>query len=294
LKTYSDIVGDGGSNIVEQVVEHIEKINKRISNIKNIIAVMSGKGGVGKSSVTVNISSALAMQGFSIGILDADINGPSIAKMTGAHGQDLLKGESGILPAEGFLDLKIMSMDLFLNDDVTPVMWEAPSQKDAHTWRGMMETTAVREFISDTEWGALDFLMIDLPPGTDKLPNLVDLLPNISGTIIVTIPTAISQFVVGKSIHMATNFLKTPVIGLIENMSGQFCKHCGKKNDFFPSGKVEQQAKNHNVPFLGAIPFDSGIALSADEGQPYMRSFADAHAAKSIHQIAEKINQFVN
>jgi len=294
MKSYNDIAGDGGSNIVEQVIEHVEKIKSRISSIKHIIAVMSGKGGVGKSSVTVNTASALAMQDFTVGVLDADINGPSIAKMTGVHSQELRKGENGILPAEGFLGLKIMSMDLFLNDDRAPVLWDAPSQKDAHTWRGMMEATAVREFLSDTEWGTLDFLLIDLPPGADKLPNLMDIIPDLSGTIIVTIPTGISQFVVGKSIQVATNYLKTPVIGLIENMSGQICPHCGKKTSLYTSGKTEEQAGDHGVPFLGTIPFDSQIAHSADLGESYMNSHADSITAKSFHGIAEKIKNFVN
>ena len=293
MKTYKDIEGDGGSNIVEQVVEQLDKLKNRVSRIKNIVAVMSGKGGVGKSSVTVNLASSLKLQGYSVGILDADVNGPSIAKMTGSHNQKLEKGESGLLPATGFLDIKIMSMDLFLADDVTPVIWDAQSQKDSHAWRGMMEATAVREFISDTEWGVLDYLLIDLPPGTDKLSNIVDLIPQISGTIIVTIPTGISQFVVGKSIEMATSFLNTPVIGLIENMAVQFCRYCGKKDEFFPEGKVEEQAKQHNVPYLGSIPFDSQIAFCADRGDSFLSSYPEAEASKTINMLAYKVVQYL-
>jgi ATP-binding protein involved in chromosome partitioning len=185
-------------------------------------------------------------------------------------------------------------MDLFLNDDVSPVLWQAPTQKDAYTWRGMMEATAVREFISDTEWGELDFLMIDLPPGTDKLPNLIDLLPQISGTMIVTIPTGISQFVVGKSIHMAASVLNTPVIGLIENMCGQSCPHCGKANDLFQVGLGREQAEKHNIPFLGSIPFDSQLALCADKGKAFMESFPGSSAAISLSDIAAGLQQFVS
>lgn len=294
MKKYSDIVGDGGSDIVGQVTKQLNKLNERLNSIKYIVAVMSGKGGVGKSSVAVNLSSALSILGHSVGILDADVNGPAIAKMTGTHDQETIKSGSSILPVKGFLDLKVMSMDLFLNDDNTPVVWEAASQENAHAWRGLMEATAVREFAADTEWGALDYLIIDLPPGTDKLPNLVDVLPWISGAIIVTIPTGISQFVVGKSIQMTTEFLNIPVIGLIENMSGRFCPNCGEPDPLFPKGNVAQQAKNHNVPFLGSIPFDVQIANAADEGISYMAGFAKMNGAQAIREITEKVIRFLN
>ena len=133
-----------------------------------------------------------------------------------------------------------------------------------------------------------------LTPGTDKLPNLVDLLPQISGTVIVTIPSAISQFVVGKSIQMATTFLNTPVIGIIENMSGPFCRHCGEKIDLFPEGMVEEQAKNHGIPFLGSIPFDPHLAACADKGKSFMNDFSDTEAGKSLYNLSAKILEYFN
>ena len=182
MKKYHDIKGDGGSNILAQVEEQTNRLQTRMASIRNIITVMSGKGGVGKSSITVNLASAFALKDQSVGILDADINGPSIAKMTGVRDYKLQYDNSGIKPASSKLDMKIMSMDLFLPEDSTPVLWVAPTQKDSYTWRGMMETAAVREFLSDTNWGELNTLFIDLPPGTDKLPNLADLLPKITGS----------------------------------------------------------------------------------------------------------------
>ncbi|MFQ5630211.1 MAG: Mrp/NBP35 family ATP-binding protein [bacterium] len=292
MKTYKDITGDGGSNIVAQVTEQVNRLKARMASVKHIIAVMSGKGGVGKSQVTANLAQALALDGLKVGILDADINGPSIAKMTGAHGQKLQRGKSGMLPATR-MGIKIMSMDLFLPADSAPVIWNAPSQNDTFTWRGMMETAAIREFLSDTEWGALDFLLIDLPPGTDKLPHLVDLLPQISGTVIVTIPSGVSQFVVGKSIQMAREVLKTPVIGLVENMSAFVCTHCGKEETLFPSGHVEKLAKRFEVPFLGKIPFDPRMALAADEGKAFMQQFGESVAGKVVLKIANDIRKFV-
>ena len=161
MKTYNDIAGDGGSNIVEQVTAQQNRLKSRMDSVRHIVAVMSGKGGGGKSSVVVNLASALALQDYSVGILDADINGASMAKMTGVRGQALETGETGVIPAMAARNLKVMSIDLFLPDDSTPVIWDAPTQKDAYTWRGMMETKAIREFLSDTEWGELDFLVID-------------------------------------------------------------------------------------------------------------------------------------
>ena len=293
MKTYKDIAGDGGSNIVEQVTAQQDRVKSRMAHVRNIVAVMSGKGGVGKSSVVVNLGSAFALQGYSVGILDADINGSSIAKMTGVRGQPQETGESGMMPTAAARNLTVMSIDLFLPDDTTPVVWDAPTQKDAYTWRGMMETAAVREFLSDTEWGELDFLFIDLPPGTDKLPNMLDLLPEISGTIIVTIPSELSQFVVGKSIRMARELLRTPVIGLVENMSSYVCSHCDHEEKLFPGSVVEGLAEKHDVPYLGRIPFDPRMVVCADAGSLYMQEHGDLPAANAIGQIAERVGEFL-
>ena len=292
MKTYKDIVGDGGSNIVGQVSAQQDRVKSRLATVRHIVAVMSGKGGVGKSSVVVNLASAFALQDYSVGILDADINGSSIAKMTGVRGQPLETVETGMMPTAAARNIKVMSIDLFLPDDSTPVMWDAPTQKDAYAWRGLIETAAIREFLSDTEWGELDFLFIDLPPGTDKLPNMLDLLPQISGTIIVTIPSELSQFVVGKSIRMTKEFLQTPVIGLVENMSAYICSKCGHEDKLFP-GSVVELAEQHDVPYLGRIPFDPRMAVCADEGSLFMERHSDLPATNAIGQIAQRVGEFL-
>lgn len=291
MKTYKDITGDGGSNIVEQVTEQAKRVKSRLASVRHIVAVMSGKGGVGKSSLTVNLAAALALQNHAVGILDADLNGPSIAKMAGVRDYRPQQNEGGIIPAMANLNIKVMSMDLFLQDDHTPVLWDAPTQKDAFTWRGMMEAAALREFLSDTEWGELDFLLIDLPPGTDKLPNLVDVLPRLSGAVIVTIPSAVSQMVVSKSITMAKDLLKAPVIGLVENMSAYICAHCGEEEELFPSGEVENIAARHAVPFLGKIPFDPRIARAGDEGRFFLAKHLETPAGQAIWEIAERVGE---
>ena len=236
MKTYKDLPADGGSNIVGQVTQQVNRLQKRLASVRHTVAIMSGKGGVGKSSVTANLASALGLRGHSVGVIDADINGPSIAKMMGVRGQRIDYGNDGVKPALSPLGVKVMSMDLFLKDDETPVLWESQTQKDAFTWRGTMEMSALREFLSDTEWGTLDYLLIDLPPGTDRLPNLVDLLPNLGGTVVVTIPSGVSQLVVKKSLTMAKKLLNAPVIGIVENMAAYVCADCGKTEDLFPSG----------------------------------------------------------
>jgi len=286
-------MGDGGSNIVEQVTAHGNRVKERLSSVKNIIAVMSGKGGVGKSSFTVNLASAMVQSGFSVGILDGDINGPSISKMSGVRNQKLQESIGGLQPAISASNIKVMSMDLFLEDDAAPVLWDSPTQNDAYTWRGMMESAALREFLSDTEWGTLDFLFIDLPPGTDKLPNLMDLLPQLTGIIVITIPSEVSQFIVGKSITMAKRYLQTPIIGIVENMSTHVCAHCGAEEELFPSGSVESLAGKYQVPFLGKIPFDVKIASSADHGYEYMEQNPTQKAAIAIREIALKVLAFV-
>lgn len=292
MKTYKDIVGDGGSNIIEQVTEQGNRLSDRLSSVRHIIAVMSGKGGVGKSSLSVNLAAALAMQGNAVGIVDTDINGSSVAKMCGVQNQKSTPGADGMSPATGEMGIKVMAIDLLLADSRDPVVWDAPTQKDAFTWRGMMEAAAIRELIADTNWGELDYLLIDLPPGTDKLPNVVDILPRISGTIIVTIPSAVSQFVVGKSIKMATDILKTPVIGLIENMSAYVCPKCGTEDVLFPTGHVEKLAKEYQVPYLGKVPFDPRMAFASDEGRFFVKDHESLPAANAIAGLGEKIISF--
>lgn len=293
MKSYKDIAGDGGSNIVAQVGEQVGRLNARMASVRHVVAVMSGKGGVGKSSLTVNLASALALQGAEVGILDADINGSSIPKMTGLRGRSPERGPTGMIPPVNSLNTKVMSIDLLLTDDRSPVQWKAPTQDDAYTWRAMMEMGAVREFLSDTDWGTLDYLFIDLPPGTDKLPNLAGLLPRLSGAIIVTIPSGVSELVVGKSIRLAGD-LKTPIVGLVENMSSYVCTHCGQEEALFPGGNIERMADAEGIPYLGSIPFDSRIAAAADDGLLFMTRFGDTAAGKAILRVAGEMKRFLD
>lgn len=293
MKTYKDIPTDGGSNIVEQVGEQAARVAARLASVRHVVAVMSGKGGVGKSAVTVGLATALAQRGHSVGLLDADINGPSLARMTGVRDEPLRYDERGVAPARASLGLRVMSIDLFLPDERTPVLWDAPTQRDAFTWRGMMEMGALRELLADTAWGTLDFLLVDLPPGADKLPNLIDLVPRLSGTLVVTLPSGLSQAVVARSLTMATDILATPVIGLVENMAAYICPHCDEMAPLFPPGAVEKLAAAHGVPYLGGLPFDPRLAAAADAGTLFLEHHPATPAAHAFHHLAEQVEDFL-
>lgn len=292
MKTYHDLTGDGGSEVAEQVAAQEKALAARMASVDHVVAVMSGKGGVGKSTVAANLAAALAQDGQSVGVVDADVNGPSLAKIMGVRDQTVTVGENGMQPATGPLGIKVMSMDLFLSEDETPVVWDAPTHQDSYTWRGTMEAGAVREFLADTEWGVLDTLLVDLPPGTDQLPTLVDLLPDLSGTIVVTIPSAVSKLVVSKSIEMAREHLQTPVIGLVENMTTYTCPHCGEEGPLFPA--QDEQGPELGVPALGQIPFDPRVASAADEGQLFVEHYGTLPAGQALQQIAENVRQFLD
>lgn len=289
MKNYRDISSDGGSNVVAQVTEQRERMSARLASVRHVVAVASGKGGVGKSSLAVHVASSLSLDGHAVALLDADINGSSVPTMTGVSNARLTRGAGGMTPPVSSLGVKVVSIDFLLPDDRAPVVWNAPTQEDAYTWRAMMEMGAIREFLSDTDWGELDFLLIDMPPGTDKLSNIVGLLPRLAGTVVVTIPSGVSQFVVTKSIRMARERLHTPVIGLVENMAGRVCEHCGREEALFAGGRAEILATAEGVPYLGSVPFDSRVADGA-----FMARHGDTPAARAIRTVADGIRGFVD
>ena len=279
MKRYRDIAGDGGSDVVGQVQAQQQRLAARLRDVHAIVAVVSGKGGVGKSSVTANLAGAFARTGARVGVLDADLNGPSMATMLGVRGRTLIVGAAGVEPPLGALGIRVMSMDLLLADDATPLTWQAPTQAEAYTWRGAMEANALREFLADTAWGALDVLFIDLPPGSDRLATVVGLLPALAGTVVVTIPSDVSRLVVRKSITVAQG-LKAPVLGVIDNMAGMF-----------PGPGGEALAREAGVPFLGSVPFDPALAEAADRGEPYVAVAPAAPAARAFTAIAARLGQ---
>src|SRR5262245_29467047 len=274
MKRYRDIAGDGGSNIVGQVEAQQARLTTRLREVRAIVAVVSGKGGVGKSSVTANLAAACARAGDRVGVLDADLNGPTMAKMLGVRGAALVVGPGGVTPPADALGIRVMSMDLLLADDATPLAWQAPTQAEAHTWRGSMEANALREFLADTEWGALDLLLVDLPPGTDRLVTVCSLVPVLAGTIVVTIPSDVSQLVVRRSLPVAAQ-TRAAALGLIENMAG-----------LFRGPDAEALARDAGIPFLGRVPFDADLAQAADRGESIVSSAPDRAASDALRSIA--------
>jgi len=260
------------------------ELKLKMSKIKHKIAVISGKGGVGKSTVTVNLAMAFATHGYvnSVGILDADITGPCIPKILGIKGQKLQAGPPGIFPATGPLGIKVVSMDFLLPSDEAPVIW-----------RGPLKMKAIQQFLSDIVWGELDFLFIDLPPGTGDEPlSVMQLLPSMDGVVIVTIPSEVSQIVVKKAVTFARK-LNIPVIGIIENMSGFVCPKCGEKVDIFKAGGGRKIAEDLVIPFLGKIPIDPEICDDSDKGVPFIIENPNSPASKAFMEIVGKVEEFL-
>ncbi|HUW48285.1 MAG TPA: Mrp/NBP35 family ATP-binding protein [Patescibacteria group bacterium] len=264
--------------------EEEQRLRVRMSKIKRKIAVISGKGGVGKSTVTVNLAMAFAMHGYTnnVGILDADITGPCVPKMLGLHGQKLQVGPPGIFPALGPMGIKVVSMDFLLPSEESPVIW-----------RGPLKMRAISQFLSDIVWGELEFLFIDLPPGTGDEPlSIMQLIPEMDGVVIVTMASEVSQIVVKKAVTFSKQ-LGIPVIGVIENMSGFVCPKCGMDIDIFKIGGGKKIAEDLSVPFLGRIPIDPEICRDSDNGVPFITEHADSPATKAFKGIVKKIERFL-
>ncbi len=254
-----------------------------MSKISHKIAVISGKGGVGKSTITVNLAAAFALHGNRVGILDADIHGPSVPKLLGLTGQRLKVGPPGAFPATGPLGIKVVSIDFFLPEERLPTIW-----------RGPLKMTAIRQFLSDIVWGELDLLLIDLPPGTGDEPlSIAQLLPEMDGVIIVTMPSELSRSVVKKAITFAQR-LRMPIIGVVENMSGFVCPKCGEKIDIFQSGGGKKLAEETGVPFLGSIPIDPKVGVGSDKGSPFVTSDADSPAAQAFSGIVANVEAYLH
>ncbi|MCJ7559889.1 Mrp/NBP35 family ATP-binding protein [Candidatus Bathyarchaeota archaeon] len=266
----------------KQMLEQQQNLRYRMSKIKHKIAVMSGKGGVGKSTVTVNLATAFALHGNRVGILDADIHGPSVPRILGLTGQRLKVGPPGAFPVTGPLGMKVVSIDFFLPEEKLPIIW-----------RGPLKMTAIRQFLSDIVWGEIDILVIDLPPGTGDEPlSIAQLLPEIDGVIIVTMPSELSRAVVKKAITFARR-LGIPTIGVVENMSGFVCPNCGEKIDIFQSGGGKKMAEETGVPFLGSIPIDPKVSMDSDKGSPFVIEHADSPAAKAFMEIVKKVDFYL-
>jgi ATP-binding protein involved in chromosome partitioning len=263
----------------DSIAQNIE-VQKKLKQIDNILVVLSGKGGVGKSTAAVNLALGLSLRGLKTGILDVDIHGPSIPKLLNLTGKRIEMGSGELLPLASYANISVVSMGLLLDSDENPVIW-----------RGPMKANMIREFIQHVAWGKLDYLVVDCPPGTGDEPlSIVQLLGNKARAVILTTPQEVSTIDVEKCITFCRQ-LQLPIAGIIENMSGFICPHCGKETDIFSRGGGERLAQKYGVPFLGKIPLDPDIVKSGDEGRPYVYFYGKSETAKRFDAIAAIIMQ---
>ena len=270
--------GEEGRRLRE-LKEQIE-LQENLFSIKHKIIVMSGKGGVGKSSVAANLAVSLALQGKKTGILDADLHGPSIPTILGLEGVPATTGSSRMEPLAYNENLKVISVGLLLRN-----------KDEALIWRGPAKHGVIKQFLSTVDWGGLDYLIVDCPPGTGDEPlSVVQLLENADGAVIVTTPQDVALADVRKSITFCRQ-INLPVIGVVENMSGFSCPHCGEVVDIFKSGGGMQMASQMNVPFLGRIPLDPAMVGSGDAGQPIVEHQAASPTSIAFAHIVAKITE---
>lgn len=262
----------------QEDIEDETKLHDCLAKIKHVVIVMSGKGGVGKSTVSSNLAAALSMSGYQTGIMDIDITGPNIPKMFRIEDEKLEVENGKLMPVNVPPSLKVMSMAFLL-----------PEKDSAVMWRGPVKMSAVKQFIEDVEWGNLDYLVIDMPPGTgDEAMSIVQLIPKADGVVIVTTPQDVALLDSRKSVTFAS-LVKIPIIGLVENMSGFVCPHCGQTTDIFKSGGGEATAKEMNIQFLGRVPIEPEVVLSGDSGLPIVLKNPDSMSAKAFKSIVGKI-----
>jgi len=252
-------------------------IKESLALIKHKFLVMSGKGGVGKTSVSANLAIALSKKGARVGLMDVDLHGPDIPRMLGLKGLLEVSADKRMIPKSYSDNLKVVSIECLTQDT-----------DEAVIWRGPLKLHVIRQFISDAHWGRLDYLILDSPPGTGDEPlTVAQTIPD-ARAIIVTLPQELSLGDVRKSINFCKT-LKMEVFGLIENMSGFVCPHCGKSIDLFGTGGGFRTALAMNIPFLGRIPMDPRMVQCADAGESYMEKYPDSEVTKAYNQIVEKI-----
>ncbi|MGV8083479.1 MAG: P-loop NTPase [Coriobacteriia bacterium] len=266
----------GSAKSVEELMAE-KRLSDRISNIKHKVAVISGKGGVGKSTVAVNLAVSLMLAGKKVGLLDVDVHGPSVPTMLGMEDAAIGISEDGIHPAE-MNGLKVMSIGFLLQ-----------SADDAIIWRGPAKFGAIRQFIGDVVWGELDYLIIDSPPGTgDEMLSVAHIIGKLDGAVVVTTPQKVSAVDVRKSVSFCRT-LEIPVIGIVENMSGFACPHCGETTPILSMGGGKKIAEDMNVPYLGAIPIDPQVAVAGDAGQAFIHHYAETPTAQAMQPTIDAV-----
>ncbi len=288
IRTYHEVDSGAGRELLDQVLAQRRRVDERLDSVASVVAVASGKGGVGKSALTANLAAALAARGRRVGALDADLNGPSLARMTGVTGSQLADGAEGVGPATGAGGVLVMSMELLQEDEDTPLRWKSSAGHVAIR-QSAAEAGALREFLSDVAWGELDVLLIDAPPGTDKLHRLLELLPNIDQVLLVTTPSEMACRVVARSARLLAE-AEVPT-ALVANMTEHVCPNCGHTTVLWESDGVDKLATQTGLPVWSRVPFDPRLASTTDAGTPWVLDEIEAPTAAALVALADRVDQ---
>lgn len=281
IRGYADVEGADRSDLAGQVQEQRDRVHRRLEDVDRVLAVMSGKGGVGKSYVAASLAAALAAEGAATGLLDADLDGPTADRMMGAPREPLGVTEDGVRPARAG-GVRLISTGLLLEEDA-PMAWRGPDA-ESFVWRGAQEHGVLREFLGDVAWGALDWLVVDLPPGSDRLEQLLGLVPDLHAAVAVTLPTGASRTSVERSLRLVRDE-GVPVAGVVENMSTYACPGCGERGALFPGEAGRELAERFDLSLLGAVPFDPRAAALADGGET-ARALSETAAGEELTRVA--------
>jgi ATP-binding protein involved in chromosome partitioning len=276
---------------LEEIEAARGRVAERLAPVSRVIAVMSGKGGVGKSAVAVNLALALAQRGLSVGVLDADLHGPSVAKMLGLRGQPLrlVAGET-LRPVSGPHGLRVQSMDFFLQGN-QPLEWEG-EQGEAAALRSAMEQAAMADLLACTDWGALDALIVDLAPGSDRLPAFGQFVRSALAALAVTLPTEVAMLAVERSLRRAYA-ARIPLIGLVENFASAVCPSCGAEGPLYREASASGLARDLGSEVVARIPFDAKLAQAADQGRVFLDGEGVRSAAgRAFLALADRVQGF--
>ena len=284
MRTYSQIEGDGGSGVAGQIADLEAAIARRMAGIRHVVAVGSGKGGVGKSTLTRQLGAVLATAGKRVGILDADLNGPSQAMLNGVRNVPPLPGDEGLLLPVSRDGLKVLSVGSLLAEGEA-LTWPSASPRHTHVWRATRELAKLAELLAAAHWGPLDVLLVDLPPGPERTAQFADFLGPQAAVVLVSIPSALARGVVARSVS-ALSALPNRLLGYVENMSGYACAGCGTVRPLFPESRETAEL---SLPCLGRVPFDPQLAALSDEGRAITEADGTGLVAAALAEVARHL-----
>ena len=285
FRTYHEVSGADRSDLPGQLEARLARVAERLEPVSTVLGVMSGKGGVGKSLVAAGLAGALSRCGDRVGLLDADLASPTVPRMCGITPGPIELTANGVLPLRTATGLAVMSMDAVLAEDA-PLQWSGPSE-GAFAWRGAQERSALCELLGDVEWGELDWLIVDLPPGTDRLLDLADLASGKLSALAVTIPSEASRASVARALSSSSD-RGISVPGVVENMSGYVCGACGEPGPLMPGNAAQALATAFGLPVLGHIPFDPDMAAMAERGH-VSQDIESTAAGRAIAAVADRL-----